>query len=81
MRTGSSSAQRPGAARSSSFERRDGAWIGTSGYWAGESLALVRRRNGSVSHLDVGTFIFTRQPYDPDAPIPGGVPPDPWATD
>jgi hypothetical protein len=39
----------------------------------------VRRRDGSVSHLDVGTFIFTRQPYDPDAPIPGGVPPNPWA--
>ncbi len=70
-----------GAARSSSFVRRDGAWVGTSGYWAGEPLALARRSNGSVSHLDVGTFIFTRQPYDPDAPIPGGVPPDPWATD
>jgi hypothetical protein len=24
-------------------------------------------------HLDVGTFIFTRTPYDPEAPVPGGV--------
>jgi CubicO group peptidase (beta-lactamase class C family) len=68
-----------GAGRTSSFVARDGRWVGTTGYWAGEPLSLVRRRDGSVSHLDVGTFIFTRQPYDPDAPIPGGVPPNPWA--
>ena len=24
-------------------------------------------------HLDVGTFVFTRTPYDPEAPVPGGV--------
>jgi hypothetical protein len=31
-----------------------------------------------VSHLDLGTFVFTRQPYDPAAPIPGGVDPAGW---
>ena len=29
-------------------------------------------------HLDLGTFVFTRQPYDPDAPVPGGVDEDGW---
>ena len=52
----------------------DGRIIGTSGYHAGEELQVVRRDDGSVSHLDVATFIYTRTPYDPDAPIPGGHP-------
>ena len=42
---------------------------------AGEELRVVLRDDGSVSHLDVGTFILTRQPYEPGAPIPGGHPP------
>ena len=49
--------------------------MGTRGYHAGEELHVVRRDDGSVSHLDVGTFILTRQPYEPGAPIPGGHPP------
>ena len=52
----------------------DGRIIGTSGYHAGEELQVVRRPDGSVSHLDVATFIYTRTPYDPEAPIPGGHP-------
>ena len=52
----------------------DGRVIGTSGYHAGEELQVVRRPDGSVSHLDVATFIYTRTPYDPEAPIPGGHP-------
>jgi D-alanyl-D-alanine carboxypeptidase len=48
--------------------------IGTSGYHAGEELQVVRRPDGTVSHLDVATFIYTRTPYDPEAPIPGGHP-------
>ena len=52
----------------------DGQVIGTSGYHAGETLHVVRRRDGSVSHLDIATFIYTRTPYDPDAPVPGGHP-------
>jgi D-alanyl-D-alanine carboxypeptidase len=48
--------------------------VGTFGYHAGEELRVVRRADGSVSHLDVATFIYTRTPYDPDAPAPGGHP-------
>ena len=52
----------------------DGRIIGLSGYHAGEELTVVRRPDGSVSHLDVATFVYTRTPYDPEAPIPGGHP-------
>ena len=52
----------------------DGEVRGTGGYHAGERLHVVRRDDGSVSHLDVATFIYTRTPYDPDAPAPGGHP-------
>ncbi|MFD7079726.1 serine hydrolase domain-containing protein [Streptomyces sp. NPDC059918] len=56
----------------------DGSWTGLSGYYAGESLRAVRRGDGSVSHLDLGSFVFTRQPYDAQAPVPGGVDPQGW---
>jgi CubicO group peptidase (beta-lactamase class C family) len=56
------------------FAAVDGRIVGTRGYHAGEELHVVRRDDGSVSHLDVGTFILTRQPYEPGAPIPGGHP-------
>ena len=52
----------------------DGRVVGVSGYHAGEELQVVRRPDGSISHLDVATFVYTRAPYDPDAPIPGGHP-------
>jgi CubicO group peptidase (beta-lactamase class C family) len=54
--------------RASRFARRDdGAWVGLDGYFAGESLTIAD------DHMDLGTFVFTRTPYDPDAPVPGGV--------
>ena len=56
----------------------DGTWIGLNGYFAGETLQPVRDDAGRLSHLDIGSFVFTREPYDPDAPIPGGVDPDGW---
>ncbi|WP_019872634.1 serine hydrolase domain-containing protein [Salinispora oceanensis] len=56
----------------------DGDWEGTNGYFAGERLRVQRDPTGAVSHLDLGTFIFTRQPYDPAAPVPGGVDPAGW---
>jgi CubicO group peptidase (beta-lactamase class C family) len=57
---------RPG--RASRFARRDdGTWGGLDGYYAGETLRIAD------DHLDLGTFVFTRAPYDPDAPVPGGV--------
>jgi CubicO group peptidase (beta-lactamase class C family) len=52
----------------------DGRIVGTFGYMAGEELRIVRNDDGSVNHLNLATFIFTRTPYDPDAPIPGGHP-------
>ena len=56
----------------------DGTWIGLNGYFAGETLRPVRDDEGRLTHLDIGSFVFTREPYDPDAPIPGGVDPDGW---
>jgi CubicO group peptidase (beta-lactamase class C family) len=49
-------------------------FCGRDGYYAGEDLQVVRRDDGSVAYLEVVTFVLTRRPYDPDAPIPGGLP-------
>ncbi|MEU1849283.1 serine hydrolase domain-containing protein [Streptomyces sp. NPDC019990] len=68
-----------GTGRRSRFRANgDGTWTGLEGYYAGELLEAVRRPDGSVSHLDVGSFVFTRQPYDDGAPVPGGVDPEGW---
>ena len=57
---------RPG--RASRYMRRDdGTWVGLDGYFAGETLRIAE------DHLNLDTFLFTRTPYDPDAPVPGGV--------
>jgi CubicO group peptidase (beta-lactamase class C family) len=57
---------RPG--RASRFvPREDGTWVGLDGYYAGETLRIA------PDHLDLATFVFTRTPYDADAPVPGGV--------
>ncbi|TFV63492.1 class A beta-lactamase-related serine hydrolase [Geodermatophilus sp. DF01-2] len=62
---------RPG--RASRFTRRDdGTWVGLDGYSAGEPLRIAD------DHLDLGTFVFTRMPYDPAAPVPGGVDEGGW---
>jgi CubicO group peptidase (beta-lactamase class C family) len=52
----------------------DGMLVGSSGYHHGERLEAVRNDDGSVNHLRCATFIYTRTPYDPQAPIPGGPP-------
>lgn len=68
-----------GAGRRSRFRPNgDGTWTGLEGYYAGELLKAVRRPDGTVSHLDLGSFVFTRQPYDEGASVPGGVDPDGW---
>ncbi|MFE4750678.1 serine hydrolase domain-containing protein [Streptomyces mirabilis] len=68
-----------GGGRGSRFRANgDGTWTGLDGYYMGEPLRAVRRPDGSLSHLDVGSFIFTRQPYDEGAPVPGGVDPEGW---
>jgi CubicO group peptidase (beta-lactamase class C family) len=56
----------------------DGTWTGVDGYMAGEQLMPVTGPNGSVIALDVGSFSYTRKPYDPDALVPGGVDPAGW---
>jgi CubicO group peptidase (beta-lactamase class C family) len=62
-----------GAGRASRFRSRgDGSWVGLDGYHAGEVLRPVRTA-GQVVALDLGTFVFSRTPYDPAAPHPGGV--------
>ena len=53
------------------FAVRGDGLIGTSGYHACETLHVVRRDDGSVGHLECATFIYTRTPYAPGAPIPG----------
>jgi CubicO group peptidase (beta-lactamase class C family) len=56
----------------------DGSWTGLEGYYAGELLRVVRRSDGRIGHLDVGSFVFTRQPYEEGAEVPGGVDADGW---
>ncbi|MFI8241035.1 serine hydrolase domain-containing protein [Streptomyces sp. NPDC085866] len=56
----------------------DGTWTGLEGYYAGELLRPVRRPDGSLVHLDLGSFVFTRQPYEEGAEVPGGVDPKGW---
>ncbi len=56
----------------------DGTWTGLDGYYAGETLTVVRGAEGAVSHLDLGTFVFTRQPYEPGGAVPGGVDTGGW---
>jgi len=53
-------------------------WLGLDGYYAGETLRVGRATDGTPTHLDLATFIFTRTPYDPAAPIPGGVDETGW---
>src|SRR5215471_4137137 len=68
-----------GSGRASRFRPEpDGAWTGLEGYYAGERLRIGRDAGGRVTHVDIGTFVFTRTPYDPAAPVPGGVDPDGW---
>jgi CubicO group peptidase (beta-lactamase class C family) len=65
--------------RSSRFRPSgDGTWTGLDGYYAGETLRVVRRPDRSISHLDLASFVLTRAPYDPGTGIPGGVDPAGW---
>ncbi|MEU4541456.1 serine hydrolase domain-containing protein [Streptosporangium sp. NPDC023825] len=68
-----------GTGRASRFTAQaDGTWLGLDGYYAGETLRVVRRPDGTPSHLDLNTFVFTRTPYDPEAEVPGGVDEGGW---
>lgn len=56
----------------------DGQWIGMDGYFAGELLRPVPGPDGSIVALDLASHTYTRTPYDPAAPVPGGVHPSGW---
>ena len=64
----------PGLARGSRFAPvGPDEWLGLDGYYTGEPLRVVRRADGTPSHVDLASFRFTRTPYDPQADVPGGV--------
>ncbi|RKT19761.1 D-alanyl-D-alanine carboxypeptidase [Streptomyces sp. 1114.5] len=68
-----------GAGRGSRFRpEADGTWIGLDNYYAGETLRVVRTADGTVGHLDIGSFVYTREPYGPEAAVPGGLDPEGW---
>jgi CubicO group peptidase (beta-lactamase class C family) len=58
----------------------DGTYTGEWGYFAGERLEGPRLADGSLSHLDIASFVFTRTPYDDKADIPGGLDDNGWHT-
>ena len=62
------------AGRLELFALVEGGLLGIGGHHNGEPLEVVRRSDGAISHLVCSTFVFTRTPYDPDAPVPGGHP-------
>jgi hypothetical protein len=67
-----------GGGRASRFrDRGDGTFVGLDGYHAGEPLRVVRD-GGAVVALDLGSFVFSRTPYDAGAPQPGGVAEGGW---
>ena len=67
-----------GAGRGSRFRPVDAdLWEGQDGYYLGEPLRVVRP-DGARPYLDLASFRLTREPYDPDADIPGGVDPAGW---
>jgi hypothetical protein len=58
-----------GPGRGSTFRAAgDGTWTGQDGYYAGETLRVVPAGGGVAAHLDLGTFVFTREPYGPGSP-------------
>lgn len=79
-----------GSGRGSRFRPEpDGTWTGLDGYHAGETLRVVRtepaartadgvQTTGPTTHLDVGTFVFTREPYEPSGVVPGTLDPAGW---
>jgi CubicO group peptidase (beta-lactamase class C family) len=60
------------------FKRDGQGWRGVDSYMAGEPLKIIAGPDGRARALDIGSFIFARTPYDPDADIPGDVDPAGW---
>ncbi|HET6877233.1 MAG TPA: serine hydrolase domain-containing protein [Jatrophihabitans sp.] len=51
----------------------DGRWRGLDGYYHGEFLQPCRNAAGEVTHLDLGSFVLTREPYAPGDVVPDGL--------
>jgi hypothetical protein len=63
----------PGGAMGYRFRRDEaGGWRGLDEYYAGEVLTLPTDGQAPGAVLDIGSFCFTRRPYDSDAELPGG---------
>jgi CubicO group peptidase (beta-lactamase class C family) len=68
-----------GRGRASRFRAEaDGTWTGLDGYYLGETLRVIRGAGGAADHLDLATFVFTRQPYDPGGPLAARPDPEGW---
>lgn len=68
-----------GMASTSDFRPNDdGTFTGRHGYFRNETLRVVTGDDGAGHHLDIGTFIFTRRPYEPGSVIPGGTDDGGW---
>lgn len=55
-------------------------WVGLERYFRGETLRVHRDPKGVPRHLDIGTFVLTRRPYDPADVVPGGMDEGGWPT-
>jgi hypothetical protein len=68
-----------GPGRASRFRAAaDGTWTGLDGYYTGETLRVVPAAGDMAEHLDLGTFIFTREPYGPGSPVAAQPNGDGW---
>jgi CubicO group peptidase (beta-lactamase class C family) len=68
----------PDGGRGTVFDDVGGELRGVEGgYWRGERFEVREAGDGAVA-LNVGTFHFTRAPYDPATAVPGGVDPRGW---
>jgi hypothetical protein len=70
-----------GPGRGSRFRASgDGTWTGLDGYYTGETLRLVPAADGVAEYPDLGTFVFTREPYGPGSPVAARPHKDGWQT-
>lgn len=68
-----------GMASTSDFRPNgDGTFTGCQGYFRNETLRVIPDEDGAPHHLDIGTFTFTRRPYEPGSVIPGGMDDGGW---
>lgn len=67
----------------SRFDRADAGadtWIGREADFRGETMRVIRGTDGTVTHLEIATYVLTRRPYQPGEVIPGGLDAGSWPT-